>query len=76
MQLEFWESDVLLGKTELKQGKFVKWISPTKSYLRETYKSQIIYPFSPIPQFTLGIIQIINYFTLLSLININLSVQF
>ena len=39
MQLEFLESDLLLGKTDLKQSKFVKWISPTKSYLRETYKS-------------------------------------
>ena len=38
---EFWESDVLPGKTEVKQGKFVKFISRAKFYFRETYKSHI-----------------------------------
>ena len=28
------------GKTEVKQGKFVKFISPVNGYFRETYKSQ------------------------------------
>ena len=40
------------------QGKFDKFISPVKSYLRETYKSQNINPTSPTPKFNLGIIQI------------------
>ena len=30
------------GKTEVKQEKFVKFISPAKGYFRETYKSQNI----------------------------------
>ena len=46
------------GKTEVKQGKFVKFISPAKGYFRETYKSQHINPISPTPKFTLGIIRI------------------
>ena len=46
------------GKTEVKQGKFVKFISQAKGYLRETYKSQNINPISPTPKFTLGIIPI------------------
>ena len=35
--LEFKESDVLPGQIEVKQGKF---ISQTKGYFRDTYKSQ------------------------------------
>ena len=58
VQLEFGESDVSPGKTEVKQGKFVEFISPAKGYFRETYKSQNINPISPTPKFTLGIIQI------------------
>ena len=46
------------GKTEVKQAKFVEFISLAKSYLRETYKSQNVNPISPSPKFTLGIIQI------------------
>ena len=56
--LEFRESNVMPGKTEVKQGKFVKFISPAKGYFRETYKSQNINPISPTLKFTLGIIQI------------------
>ena len=37
--LEFRKSDVSPGKTEVKQGKFVKFICPAKGYFRETYKS-------------------------------------
>ena len=33
-KLEFPESDVLPGKTEVKQGKFVKFIYPVKGYFR------------------------------------------
>ena len=55
---EFRESDVSPGKTEVKQGKFVQFISPVKGYFRETYKSQNINPISLTPKFTLGIIQI------------------
>ena len=47
-----------LGKTEVKQGKFVKYIFPAKCYFRETNKSQNINPISPTPKFTFGIIQI------------------
>ena len=54
--LEFRESDVLPGKTEVKHGKFVTFTSPAKDYFRETYKSQNINPISPSPKFTLGII--------------------
>ena len=46
------------GKTEVKQSKFVVFISPAKGYFKETYKSQNKNPISPIPKFTLGIIQI------------------
>ena len=56
--LEFQEIDVLPGKTEIKQNKFVEFISPLKGYFRETYKSQNIKHISPTPKFTLGIIQI------------------
>ena len=56
--LEFLESDVLPSQTEVKQGKFVDFISWTKGYFRETYKSQNINPISPTPKFKLGIIQI------------------
>ena len=56
--LEFRESDVLPGQTEVKQNKFVKFISWAKGYFRETYKSQNINPISPTPKFTFHIIQI------------------
>ena len=46
------------GRTEVKQGKFVKYIFPGKGYFRETNKSQNINPISPTPKFTFGIIQI------------------
>ena len=55
---EFRELDMLPGKAEVKQGKFVEFISPAKGYFRETYKSQNINTISPTPKFTLGIIQI------------------
>ena len=55
-ELEFRESDVSPGKTEVKQGKFVD--IPVKGYFRETYKSQNIKSISPTPKFTLGIIKI------------------
>ena len=42
------------GKTEVKQGKFVEFISPAKGYFRETYKSQNINPISPAPLVDLG----------------------
>ena len=57
-KLEFRESDVSPGKTEVEQGKFVKLISQAKGYFKETYKSQNIKPISPTPMFTLGIIRI------------------
>ena len=57
-KVEFRESDVSPGKTEVKQGKFIEFISPAKGYFRETYKSQNINPISPTPKLTLGIIQI------------------
>ena len=47
------------GKTEVKQGKFVEFISQAKGYFREIHKSQNINPISPAPSFTLDIIQII-----------------
>ena len=56
--IEFRESDVSPGRTEVKQGKFVEYIFPTKGYFRETNKSQNINPISPTPKFTFGIIQI------------------
>ena len=56
--IEFRESDVAPGRTEVKQGKFVKYIFPAKGYFRETDKSQNINPISPTPKFTFGIIQI------------------
>ena len=56
--IEFRESDVSPGRTEVKQGKFVEYIFPTKDYFRETNKSQNINPISPTPKFTFGIIQI------------------
>ena len=56
--IEFWESDVSTGRTEVKQGKFVEYIFPTKGYFRETNKSQNINPISQTPKFTFGIIQI------------------
>ena len=56
--IEFRESDVSPGRTEVKQGKFVKYIFRAKGYFRETNKSQNINPISPTPKFTFGIIQI------------------
>ena len=38
------------GKPEVKQGKFVEFISPAKGYFREIYKSQNINPISPISE--------------------------
>ena len=45
------------GKTEVKQGKFVKF-SQAKGYFGETYKSQNINDIFPSPKFILGIMQI------------------
>ena len=42
--IEFRESDVSPGRTEVKQGNFVKYIFPAKGYFRETNKSQNINP--------------------------------
>ena len=42
------------GQTEVKKSKFVKFISPTNSHFRETYKSQNIYPIFPTPKFALN----------------------
>ena len=56
-RLELRESDVWPGKTEVKQGKFVKFVFPVKGYFRETYKSKNINPISPTPKFTSGITQ-------------------
>ena len=56
--IEFRESDVSPGRTEVKQGKFVKYIFSVKGYFRETIKSQNINPIPPTPKFTFGIIQI------------------
>ena len=42
------------GQTEVKQGKFVEFISRVKGYFREAYKLQNIYPISPTPKSTLG----------------------
>ena len=58
LRLDFPESDMSPGKTELKQGDFVKFISPAMGYFRETYKSQNINTIFPTPKFTLRIIQI------------------
>ena len=44
--IEFRESDVSPGRTEVKQGKFVQYIFPAKGYFRETNKSQNINPVS------------------------------
>ena len=55
--IEFRESDVSPGRTEVKQGKCVN-IFLVKGYFRETNKPQNINPISPTPQFTFGIIQI------------------
>ena len=56
--IEFRESDAAPGRTEVKQGKFVKYIFPAKGYFRETDKSQNINRISPTTKFTFGIIQI------------------
>ena len=56
--IEFRELDVLPGRTEVKQGKIVEYIFPTKGYFRETNKSQNINTISLTPKFTFGIIQI------------------
>ena len=45
--IEFRESDVSPGKTEVKQGIFVEYIFPAKGYFRETNKSQNINPKFP-----------------------------
>ena len=57
-EIDFRESDVSPGRTEVKEGKFVSYIFPTKGYFRETYKSQNINPISLTPKFTFGIVQI------------------
>ena len=41
-KLEFWESDVSPGKTEVIQGKFVKFISLVKGYFREAYQGSML----------------------------------
>ena len=69
------------GKTEVKQGKFVEYISPAKGYFRETNQSENINPISPNPKFTFDIIQITvkslsTSFQWLGQCKINLSVQF
>ena len=56
--IEFRESDVSPGTTEVKQGKFVKYIFSAKGYFKETNQLQNINPISPTPKFTFGIIQI------------------
>ena len=45
------------GKKEVKQAKFVEFMSSAKGYFRENYKPQNINPISPAPKFTLGLIQ-------------------
>ena len=47
---EFRESGVSRGVSPVKQGNFVEFISSTKGYFRETYKSQNINPISPTPK--------------------------
>ena len=65
------------GKTEVKQDKFVEFISPAKGY----FKSQNINPISLTPKFSLGIRQIkvirkpINWFTVRSLKKIPVQFQ-
>ena len=56
--IEFRESDVSPGRTEVKQGNCVDYIFLAKGYFRETNKSQNINPISPTPKFIFGIIQI------------------
>ena len=53
-KLEFQEMAVSPGKTEVKQGKLVEFISPAKGSLEK----QNINHISTIPKFTLGVIQI------------------
>ena len=53
LELEFQESDVSPGQTDVKQGKFVECISPAKGYYRETYKSQNLNPISQTLKFNL-----------------------
>ena len=77
--IEFRESDVSPGRTEVKQGKFVEYFFPAEGYFRETNKSQNINPISPTPKFTFGIIQIkvksiLTSFQWLVQYKINLSV--
>ena len=56
--IEFRESDVSPGRTEVKQGKFVEYIFLAKGNLRETNKLQNKNHISPTQKFTFGIIQI------------------
>ena len=53
--IEFRESYVSPGKTEVKQGIFIEYIFPARGYFRETNKSQTINPISPTPKLTFGI---------------------
>ena len=58
--LEFRKSNVSPGKTKVKLGNFIKFISLTKGYFRETCKkTQNINLIPPTPKLNLGIIQII-----------------
>ena len=64
------------GKTEVKQGKFVKFIYPAKGVLEKPINHKNINPISPTPKFTLGITQIkvkslSTKFSVLSSIKIN-----
>ena len=56
--IEFRESDVSPGRTEVKQGKFVKYISRQRDILEKLINHKNINPFSPTPKFTFSIIQI------------------
>ena len=71
---------MLPGKTEVKQGRFIEFKSPTKGYFRETCEPQNINPISLTPKFTFGVIQIIikacQLFLVLISIKNTLFVQF
>ena len=49
IKLDIRELGVWPAKTEVKQGKFVEFISLAKGYTRETFKSQNINTISPTP---------------------------